>query len=321
MTINILTIKQLTLLIIGSIGISNLSAQSLKTYNGAYDRGSATYTYYEDNEYNRIFQGNFSYTGIMFNAKGQFEKGKENGKWTIWATNKVRQNPGGKFIINTAITGNFSDGDFNGLWSYSNSMRLWNFYSKKYDANDDKQTSIANFKNNHFIGKLSYTANWPSATKIDGQFTNSGMLDGTWLFESKSKRHIVKYLRGVAYSRLSQEKSTGEKLVFYDKLDFVTKFWENYDDISNTSIVDGKKYSPKNVRLLKTHSTEGVVNPDYSPTFEPLDNPAIELWTSDTVGLYQNQGLSNPLYCYRIDSKQLPRNPPYCYEVIIERSN
>lgn len=319
MTSNFSALKQFVFLVltVSPIYTNTLFGQALKTYNGSYDNGKATYTYYEDNEFNRIFQGDFTYTGRLYNAKGQFEKGKENGKWTIWATNKVHQNPGAKFQINTIINGSFINGSFDGLWSYSNSMRLWFTLSNKYDTNDDKEISTANFKNNKFVGKISYTSNWPNVMKVEGQFANSGMLDGTWLMENKTNKHIIKYLNGVVCWRLSQVKSTGEKLVFFDSTAFVNKFWQNYDTLTNTSIVNGKKYYPKKMQLFRTHSIDGVINSGYS-RYKELENPAIELWTSESVSLYENQALTNPLYCYKIDSKQLPTNPPYCYEVIIE---
>ena len=54
----------LGLTIICSFYVSNLWGQLLKTYKGGYDDGSATYTYYEDNEFNRIFQGDFIYSVV-----------------------------------------------------------------------------------------------------------------------------------------------------------------------------------------------------------------------------------------------------------------
>lgn len=302
-------------LIISSINLNISFGQSLKTYNGYQKEGNATYTYYEDEQFNRILHGDFTYNGYLFNAKGQFSKGKENGKWTIWATNKAYQDPSGKFKVNTIINGNFINGNFDGLWSYSNSMVLWLDKSKKYETSEDKEISTANFKNNYFIGKLSYFANWPNQMNIEGQFTDSGMLDGTWLIENKEIKHIIKYLNGVAYWRLSQDKTTGEKLVFYDSTAFVNKFWQNFDSVKNTSIVNGYKYSTEKIQLLRENTAQ-VTYSGYQPS-KIISNPAILLWTSDEVWFYKYQSLTNPLYCYKKESKLIKTNPPYCYEIII----
>ena len=296
--------------------IFSLFGQSLKTYSGYHKEGNATYTYYEDNEFNRILQGDFSFTGYLFNAKGQFSKGKENGKWTIWATDKAYQDPSGKFKVNTIINGNYTNGKFDGLWSYSNSMVLWSNQLKKYETKEDKEISTANFKNNYFIGKLSFFANWPNQLKIEGQFTDSGMLDGTWLIEDNENRHIIKYLNGIAYWRLSQDKSTGEKLVYYDSTAFVNKFWQNFDSIRNISMVNGRKYSTEKIELTR----ENVAVATYS-SYQPrnnIKNPAIFLWTSDEIRFYNYESLTNPLYCYKRESELIRTIRPYCYERIIK---
>ena len=200
----------------------NIIAQNIQSYNGSYDRGTATYTYYEDNELNRIFHGDFNLNGRLYNAKGKFEEGKENEIWHIWAINNVRENQGGKFKINTEIKGNFINGKFDGLWSYSNSFLLWMNFTKKYNEKEDKEISTANFKNNNFVGEISYSSNWPNSLKIDGQFSDQGLLNGTWTIESPTKKSIVKYMNGIAYWQVTQNKETGEKIDFFDDTELVT---------------------------------------------------------------------------------------------------
>lgn len=291
----------------------NVKCQTLKSYQGEFNNGTAKYSYYEDKDFNRILQGPFSYIGNLFNVKGEFLADKQTGKWNITATNKVYSNIRAKVLINTNISGNFKDGNFDGQWLYSNSMRLWNDFTNKYEADDDKETATANFIENKFVGKISYSQNWPEILNIEGQFNNSGMLEGTWSFDSKSSKGIIKYMNGVAYLRLLQDNTTGEKLLYRDSTAFVKQFWSNIDTTTNTAIVNGKVYYPQKVQILNRHSTEGIMYPGYS-RYNELVNPAITLWTSESITLYGNQGLSSPLYCYKTKINE----PPYCYEIIIK---
>lgn len=256
LNINLIIIIPLLLFISPYIG-----AQNIQTYNGSYDRGTAKYSYYEDNELNRVFHGDFNLNGRLYNAKGKFTDGKENGIWNIWATNNERENAVGKFRINTDIKGSFLNGNFEGLWTYSNSFLLWNNFTKKYSDKEDKEVSTANFINNNFAGKISYSANWPSSLKIDGQFTDFGLLDGTWTIESSSKKSIIKYMNGVPYWLITQNKETGEKLDFFDKTEFVNNFWQNYDDLTHTSIVDGQKYCVFKKEIIINGSNVRLINP------------------------------------------------------------
>ena len=227
--------------------------------------------------------------------------------WHIWATNNVRENPGGKFKINTEIKGNFSKGKFDGLWSYSNSFLLWMNLTNKYTEKEDKEVSTANFKNNNFVGEISYSSNWPNSLKIDGQFSDEGILDGTWTIESPTKKSIVKYMNGIAFWQVTQNKETGEKIDSIDETEFVNNLWKNYNKDASTSIVNNQKYC--------LHKREVIVNGSNVRAI----NPAIALWTARSVKLYENQGLTNPLFSYRIDNDVKPKNRPICYEMYFEK--
>ncbi|HEY3369661.1 MAG TPA: hypothetical protein VGK10_02360 [Prolixibacteraceae bacterium] len=307
------TIVKIWLLIFLLINSFNVKSQTLKSYQGEFNNGTAKYSYYEDENFNRILQGSFSYICNLYNVKGEFLSDKQTGKWNITATNKVYSNIRAKILINTNISGNFKEGNLDGQWIYSNSMRLWNDFTNKYESDDDKETSTANFIGNKFVGKISYSQNWPEILKIEGQFNNSGILEGTWSFDSKSMKGIIKYMNGVAYLRLLQDNTTGEKLLYRDSTVFVKQFWSNIDTTTNTAIVNGKVYFPQKVRILNRHSTEGIMYPGYS-RYDELVNPAITLWTSESITLYGNQGLTSPLCCYKTKINE----PPYCYEIIIK---
>lgn len=92
--------KKSILLLILSVTVGSGMGQTLKTYSGLYEGGKATYTYYEDENGERIKQGKFtynktqsgvgvgvgmiggniSYTDTQY-ASGNYNKGKKNGEW------------------------------------------------------------------------------------------------------------------------------------------------------------------------------------------------------------------------------------------------
>lgn len=53
--------KKSILLLILSVTVGSGMGQTLKTYSGLYEGGKATYTYYEDENGERIKQGKFTY--------------------------------------------------------------------------------------------------------------------------------------------------------------------------------------------------------------------------------------------------------------------
>ena len=46
------------------LGSASMS-QTLKTFQGAYENGNATYQYYENENFERFFQGSFKYKGSI----------------------------------------------------------------------------------------------------------------------------------------------------------------------------------------------------------------------------------------------------------------
>jgi len=296
------------------LSINTSIGQKLKSYKGEFNDGTANYSYFEDAEFNRHFQGPFSYIGKRYNVNGQFKDGKQSGEWNISANNKIYENPGAKFQINANIYGSYNQGNLDGLWTYSNSMRMC--YYDRWDTGTDTEKSTANFKDGHFVGKISYSKNWPQILTVLGQFDDTGRLEGTWTFDGKTERDIIKYMNGIAYWRLRQNITTGEKLVYYDNTAFVKEFWSKFDTVSNTAVINGIKYYPVKIQILDRHSEEGVI---YSMNFayasiKELINPAINLWTSETIELYGNQGLTNPIYYFKTKLTKVP----YCYEIIIQ---
>jgi hypothetical protein len=286
-------INRFLLLIIFITFSKNIISQTTKTYNGSFEEGKATYQYYENQNFDRIFDGDFTYLGRFYNTYGFFKNNHKDGKWKIKVIDNVYyygNEP--KLKLNTDILGTYQNGELFGTWKYSNSICIYNSFSKKYSTELDNEISTAKFLNNRFIDTIHYESNWPTKLKIDGQFTNSGIMNGNWIFDSQNSIEIIKYNNGVEYWRLKKKKSTGEKIDFVDNSNFVNTFWSNYDKTTNTSEIDGVTYYPE------------VLN---------LRNEAIKVWINENISAYDWSSISNPLYYYNKGCFT-----PKAYEIVIK---
>jgi len=301
------------------ICIINANGQKIKNYNGNFKNGKASYQYYENKQMDRIFHGKFSYNGELFNVHGYFINGNKNGKWIISANNKKYSNWKGSILLNTIVEGNYKNGSLDGYWKYKNIMRF-------IDMNDkDIETSTASFKNNHFIGKVTYYTNFtksPTLYNVTGQFDDNGFVDDIWIFKQGKERDEIRFYNGVAYWRLYNNKETGEKKIFCDSTLFVKKFWKNYDPKTKTSTINGKVYYPDTL-FIKPQ----VRVPSYGDYFNAIKiedpitstddtfNP-ICIWMQYRVDLFYAGAITNPLYYVKEGSVY-----PYGKQIIISECN
>ena len=287
-----------------------LIGQNVKTYSGDFEKGKANYQYYENDNYDRIFNGSFSYIGALYDMSGTFKNGNKDGKWLITSKDKKFTGYSGTIITRTNIHGVYKDGNLNGDWIYENSLR----FSNSTLADADNEFSKASFLDNHFIGKITYTSNWPETTEIDGQFDNEGYMSGKWLFITGTIKDEIRFNNGVAYWRVIVDTTNGDKLKFYDNTLFVKSFWDNYDSKNNLSIINEKAYYIKTVNInsstrvpdygiLPPSDPHGAYKEDYNP---------ICIWANESISLFRSSSLSNPLYYYKLGS-----NPPVGYQKMI----
>lgn len=289
------------------------SSQVVKTYSGALNGGKATYQYYEDKNMDRVFHGFFNYTGTLYNLKGNYNHGKKVGRWDIFAINKKFSCWVGSFVTNTKIVGEYKNGALEGYWTYSNSIRFAN------QVEEDKEISIASFHNNHFVGKVTYRSNWLQKCTVVGQFDSLGYMSGTWVFTDGFERDEIKYLNGVAYWRLWNNTTNGQKKIFCDSTEFVNKFWNAYDTLSHTSTINGKIYYPDTVLI----SSERRVD-DYKNSINTADLPMcnstnfnpICIWQVKSISVFQTGALDNPLYYFESGSV-----PPVGMQIVIKECN
>lgn len=287
-------------------------AQSLKTFSGNFEQGSAVYQYYENSQFDRVFHGTFSYTGSMFDMKGNYVDGQKDGQWSITANDKLFSGRGGSIKLNTKITGSYKKGKLEGVWSYTNLIRF------AADKEEDKETSTATFSGGHFVDKVSYIASWPENHSVNGEFDNLGFMTGNWTYINGSEKDEIKFMKGVAYWRLLNNTSTGEKKLFCDATEFVKEFWNSYDPIAQTSTIKGKIYYPdtvsidKDTRVFKSTTIE-IGDPwSFQASGEDYNNP-ICIWINDHISVFASGALSNPLYYYDKGGQ-----PPTGFQIIIK---
>lgn len=260
----------------------NAFAQTLKTFQGNYENGTATYQYYENQNFERVFQGQFKYKGIvtggvrgtsMFYAVGQYNQDKKDGKWSY-----VLADPDIKGTYET-VSGLYSNGQMTDLWTSTTTLNL----TKK----TIRKTS-ANFKNNKLAGELKFDYNINnlkdfSSISISGFFNDSSYFEGTWS-TTYTQGNIQyeesrKYRNGVLYFLLHRRLSDGKILEKIDSTFFVDQFFQHYDASKQTAQIGNQRYIFKDKPDKYSGSLElPIVVSDYwtktmpNPSFSSLIN-------------------------------------------------
>ncbi len=170
--------KNFYLILLSLISIHGLT-QNLKTttrdvYHEVWTgKGKATYTYYEDENYNETRQGNYSYNFkvsehvpivdvnqlFSLSITGNYKADLKDGKWTFIVTEKYIQELGNVYFNgNTKLVANFKNGKPHGLWQLTRNKTYYKyeFYSLNQMENPTKISITANFDNGVLIGDLSF---------------------------------------------------------------------------------------------------------------------------------------------------------------------
>jgi hypothetical protein len=217
-------------------------SQDIKTYKGDFKNGTARYSYYENDNYKRIYHGSFLYKGEtnMFSIKtlidGQYKNNKKTGSWKYKYGNSIRK-------------GKYDNGKLSGLWTEkietdkgillqaSVKFRDGRLYGRfSYDYENVKERTIYTLPPNRYDN-----------IKISGKFNSEGLFTGKWVFKYKKDKtpykDIRKYKDGILFWRLHKNIATGEILGRFDRTTFVKSFFKNLDTVRNISTIEGKKYT------------------------------------------------------------------------------
>jgi hypothetical protein len=206
------------------IGIfQNIFSQQIKIYNGPYKDGTATYQYYENEKYDRIYQGSFKYSSKVGTTLGQYDKNIKVGQWTITKeTNPLYEN------IREVVTGKYINGNMDGLWT----LERIDLKTHKILIN-----SSVHFKDGYLIDELKYSNSQFSSDEygrktdlsLIGNFNNKGNFDSTWVLTYKINEipfeDIKKLKDGFLYFNLVRNLSTGEIIEKYDDPNVPMKFY------------------------------------------------------------------------------------------------
>jgi len=157
--------------------VLNGQNKSNKSYSGNFEGGTAIYSYYENNDYVRIYDGNFSYEGIVknyeglkFHITGNFIDNFRNGKWIFEIKNY-------KSPIFHILTGQQTS-QLKLLYNMSVNSGLASNEEIKALQMILKNGSIKEFKTYNYI--------------LEGEY-KVGRLDGKWIFKIASSGGYGKY--------------------------------------------------------------------------------------------------------------------------------
>lgn len=231
--------KQL-ILILYLVLSQNILCQTLKTYSGSFEAGMATYQYYENADYERIFHGPFKYTQNKFcTIVGQYKENKRTGNWIY--INDFGSTA--KTYLKT--TGSYAKGIKNGLWT---------FYNSYLESSQNHVSSVSlNFRNDTIIGKL----NLPELT---GEFDQHGKFMGKWNCRSGDREFMAEFTDNILIKLIERKISDGKLISKYlPEMDSI-----NLSELKSTNVSRFRKiyYSDDSKSELKSYSEVYGVSED-----------------------------------------------------------
>ena len=209
--------------------------QTLKTYSGLYEDGKATYTYYEDENGERVKHGKYTYNRRdviigTYDVTGNYKNNRKDGKWTY----KVTGN-GNNVKITRTLAIDYANGAMEGNINYTSTTNNGNVYTERYQMSHNRVIGTINEKDK-------VATSLPEAYALTGQFDSEGFPDGVWTQNyEKDGSHFIdteKYVHGVLVAKQTKNESTGkiERSRFYiDPQKFVAAYSPDKDSV----IVDG----------------------------------------------------------------------------------
>jgi hypothetical protein len=204
------------------------NAQTIKTYSGAFEEGKATYQFYENKDFERVYHGKFNYTTDflgLIKISGNYNDNFKHGLWSYYREFDGLFNIKG---YNTSIKGNYIEGLKEGQW---------NVIATEVGTGKIIAKSKVNFKKGILVGSFVKSEN---GNTLKGQFDNNGFFTGTWIHKFKKSDNfyyedVRKYNKGVLYFKIERDLSTGTIIEKIDNKEFVDSFFSKYDSLTNFS--------------------------------------------------------------------------------------
>lgn len=215
-------------------------AQNLKTFNGNFADGKATYTYYMDDYGNQVPHGSFSYTEILkieqatasVKISGNFTNGKRNGKWVFEAIGKgsYQKNVLGTYTrynmnISQTIRINYNNGIFDGEFYYRLLQKDNIPDLGQYGYYNSDITCQFNFSNGALEGKFFIIDKDEKEPQNMSGMVRNGFFDGLITDDGKE----INFIKGILTKNQNWTKEEQDELK-QDVLAFQPYFNSNEQD-------------------------------------------------------------------------------------------
>ena len=237
-------------------------------FNGDKIKGTASYTFYRDDNNKQIKEGTFRYSAREKNDKyryshsisGNYKKGLKNDKWTYnYSTKDYKQDKDGYYYsINVELNSQYDNGYPSGKWVYNSKIVK---YKKILKKGKYKKTNPVDVKD------LSITINWVKNRLVDSLIINNrlgesiyvtmdseGVMNGEFYFLEDQKEFWY-YENGIL-------KNKG-----IDTNVIVNKEYSSYNKINDqeTTVKKIKKsLLSKDGCLISKYIKEEIYNHDYT---------------------------------------------------------
>lgn len=248
--------KFIVTLFLSTLSFGLTYGQTLKTYTGSYAGGQATYQYFENTEYERIFNGKFSYTDIKDNVNlsrvhmpsnieiiGAFKDNLKNGLWTAKEIISSVVPTYGNVKITMTYSGNFLNGKRQGQWTFKQSLVT----SKKIENGN----SVLNFNNNILIGAV-------DLTNAKGNLDNKGDFIGVWNAKNEGSEFIAEFKNNIFTKLIKRKVSDGEIIFRYDNLNITNQFLDSLKTSQKLVMMNGKRYTSVNCLNLNSYNNDNI---------------------------------------------------------------
>jgi hypothetical protein len=220
----------LLVIVKSSIGQTNIAYKG--NFNSVNFKGIANYWYFENENQERVYNGNFSFRtkDNIVRIEGGYHNGKKHGKWN---TTYLNNDPKSIYTFKSFnITGYYDNGNLTGKWIL-NKVQLHHPLSNFYDmyfgitSNITKAPSRAtteictvSFKDNKFSGYFEHKITGKYSTRVLGKFNNDGFFDSTWTISYYEDGVIYKiyreYNNGYLLSIRKKNTSSGDIETLYN---------------------------------------------------------------------------------------------------------
>ncbi len=220
---SIYSILRLVIIIV-LITVNKLLAQNINEYNGKFESGFAKYQYYENNDFERVFNGNFSYTATIesvgnrarglqiknYSLKGQYKNNQKNGEWVATKSENVPFTTGMYTITNIA-EGGFNFGLKEGKWRYT----------QKITPNTMPPIPVKylDFRSNVLVGKVDFGP-------IQGNLDSLGKFSGKWTITTKELEYLAEFEKNI-FTKLIIRKPEDGSIKFKYTFSEIHKLLEN----------------------------------------------------------------------------------------------